>query len=319
MNIGARILKTGLAVMLAISTCKILHVEPAVFAAITVVVNMQPSVRKALRNAGEQLSIHLLGVALAVVVGYLLGTSPVVIGLAVVLMIMACNRLGWSGAISLGIVSVVFVLDSPPEQFLVHAGVRSLAVFIGLAVALLVNRLLAPPRYRERYLESVQVLFQETATYFLISVDNFIHSGTLQSFVVDEPVGLKDKLEQASQMYEHAREEFTQKDNLAFNDRMLGLCRGFLERGQNINDMAAQRVKRRNEPDSPLQGEGVSQEFQKILDILNLGKVKLQDLVNKLAVGMRDNYSFGHFYDDVEYWEEFDAAMDDWQRKVSGF
>lgn len=265
MNIGARVLKTGLAVTVALLICKIFNIEPALFAALTVVVNMQPSVSKSIKNAWEQISIHVLGVILALVLGLLLGNNPLVMGLAVVIMILFCNRIGWSNAIILGIVSEVFVLDAPPERFLQHAGTRSLAIFIGLGVALLINRILVPPEYKSRMVLQLELLFNDTSLYFLQSIDKFITSSSLTDFEVKKPITLQRRLDEVFILFERAREEFTSKDNVLLLERQLEICRGFMERGQNIDEMTELRVQRRLSPPSPMTSGTVSPEFQEIL------------------------------------------------------
>lgn len=318
MLIGARTIKTGVAVAISMLICKIWHIEPAIFAAITVVVNMQPSVGKALRNAWEQIGVHILGVALAIVLGLTLGTGPLVIGLAVILIIVLCNRLRWSGAITLGVVSIVFVLDAPKEQFLMQAGFRSVAVFVGLAVALVVNRILRPPAYKARLWQGLQELFAESASYFLRSLVTFISSASLTTFKPEPPAHLEQKLDELTQVYDHAREELTPGDNPLLWERLFEICRGFIERGKNIDDMTTQRVKRRQSPDSPLPTDGVSLEFQAILDLLTVGQGKLFAHVERVSRALHESHRTEPIKYDLEYWTEFDQAMDAWQRKVSG-
>lgn len=318
MIIGARILKTGLAVTLSIAICRFLNIEPASFAAITAVVNMQPSVRKSLSNAWQQLGVHLLAVTLAILVGTLLGTNPLLIGLTVIIMIVICNRIGLSGAIVLGIVSVIFVLDSPHDQFLAHATSRSLAIFIGLGVALAVNRVLAPPRYKERFLQGLNELYKEASNYFLMSLNTFISSASLRSFKLEEPIALKKTLDDVVLLYEYARDELDANDNFTYIERLLEISRGFIERGQSINEMTSQRVKRLQAPDSPLRIGGVTPEFQNILDILSEGEQHLIELSQNLVVGIEESRLFGPYSEDLAYWGKFDHAIDSWQRKVSG-
>lgn len=317
MYIGARILKTGLAVTFAILICRILKVQPDTFAAITAVVNMQPSVSKALKNAGEQIVVNVVAVVLAIVVGYVLGDNPVIIGLTVVLIIVICIRAHWSGAITLGVLSVVFVLDSQQEEFLTHAVTRSEAIFIGLAVALVINRILAPPKYMDKFSTNIKSLFHDTAAYFLESLHTFIHSTSLSSYAYQEPLSLKTELLEVTELFEHAREEFTAENNPVFAERMLEICRGFIERGQSINEMTAQRVARRQAPDSPVP-EGVSQEFQKVLDILSSGEAQLDQQVRRMMMRLKNGHSFDQVEEDQDYWLKFNSALDDWQRKFTG-
>ncbi len=318
MNIGARVLKTGLAVTVALLICKVLKIEPALFAALTVVVNMQPSVSKSLKNAWEQISIHVIGVILALVLGLLLGNNPLVMGLAVIIMILFCNRIGWSSAIILGIVSAIFVLDTPPERFLQNAGIRSLAVFIGLGVALLTNRIIVPPEYKAKLTVQLELLFNETSLYFLQSIVNFITSSSLTVFEVKKPVELQKRLEEVLILYERAREELTPKDNVLLLERQLEICRGFIERGQNINEMTELRVQRRLSPDAPVTSGKVSPEFQEILDILAKGEANLEVLTKKVGLGFNNAHAAEEIGDNNEYWAPFDLALEHWHRNVSG-
>lgn len=318
MRIGARTLKTGLAVTITLFICKIFNIEPASFAAITAVVNMQPSVGKSLKNAWEQIGVHVLAVVVSLIIGSLLGTSPAIIGLAVVIIILLCNRIGWSGGIILGIVSIIFILDSPPDQFLTHALNRSLSIFAGLGVALVINRILAPPRYKAKFLSQLDELFLLSARYFLDSLHAFIHAGNLVSYDKPDPLEQKEALDKVMSLYEYARDELIAEDNRLFLERLLEICSGFIERGQNINAVTAQRVKRRQSSDAPFNIGQVTQEFQGVLDVLATGETTLLELIDTLSQGLRQKKSFGFFGEDVLYWERFDKIFDDWNRQVSG-
>ncbi|HWQ42032.1 MAG TPA: aromatic acid exporter family protein [Desulfosporosinus sp.] len=318
MFVGARIIKTGIAVALTMYLCKLFHIEPAIFAAISVVVNMQPSVRKALHNAWEQVWVHLLSIVLAVLMGLTLGTSPMVTGLAVILIILLCNRLGWSGGITVGVVTIVFILDSPINGFLTHAGVRSLAVFLGLLVALVVNRILLPPEHKEKLFYELERLFRDASMFFLDRLITFISSASLESFTAEPPLELLQRLEGAMDLFEHAREELTERDNALLVERGLEICRGFIERGQTIGEMTAQRVQRLNAPDSPLPENRMSSEFQTMLDVLLAGERNLGLWARKVSIGLNQPHVAEIIEDNTEYWAEFDQVMDSWQRTVRG-
>lgn len=297
---------------------QLLQIQPATFAAITVVINMQPSVTKALFNARQQISIHLVSVALAIVIGLLLGNNPFVIGLAVILIIAIANRLGWEG-VTLGIVSIIFILDAPPDQFLMHAVTRSLSIFIGLAVALTINRWLAPPRYKKTLKENLYSLFHDSSIFFHESIEHFVESTPLNEYEKAKPTDLEARLDQVMELYEHAREEFNSKDKALIMERLIELSRGFIERGENIEEMTRQRVKRRQAADSPLlSGEEISLEFQSVLEAILIGKNKLETLRDNVQLSLTQRHSSIPTALDPEYWSKFDQAMDQWQRTVSG-
>ena len=318
MFIGARTIKTGIAVTTAFFLCKLFRIEPASFAAITAVVNMQPSVSKSLNNAWQQIGVHLLAATLSLIIGLLFGTNPISIGSGVIILILLCNRIGWSGGIVLGIVSIIFILDSPPETFLTHAFARTLSIFIGVGVALLINRVLAPPRYKAKLLRTLHSLFLLTSSYFLESLHTFIQAGSLTSFQKPDPQELNNLLEEVIALNENARDEITVTDNPRLIERRLEICRGFIERGQSINEMTAQRVKRRQEAYSAQELHEINAEFQGVLTVLSAGKEKLAELINILSLRGDQKQSSISYQEDLLYWDTFDKAIDEWNRKVSG-
>lgn len=318
MYIGARIIKTGLAITITILICKALNIEPVLFATATAAVNMQPTVSKSIRNAWEQIAVHLIGIIIAIGLGYTLGTNPWVIGLAVIVMLTVTFRLKLAENLDIGALSVILILESSPDHFLADVQLHASAIFIGLGVALLVNRILAPPKFKKQLNDELYYIFQETSIYFLGSLNSFINSHSLNSYTLREPVELISKLERVMQTYEHAREEFTELDNPLFFERMLEINRGFIERGRSINEMTCQRVKRRLSADSPLQVREVSQEFNKVLNALSVGENNLAQLVRDMVNGLREGAFYGPYEDCDEYWIMFDKVLDEWQNTVSG-
>lgn len=320
MTIGPRVLKTGLAVTVAIFVCRVFQMEPASFAAITTVINMQPSVRKSMKNAWEQTIVHITAVILAIILGLILGNAPWVIGLAVVLMILISNRVGWQDAVIPGIVSIIFVLDAPSHEFLSHAGVRSLGIFLGLGIALLINRILAPPKYKLILKQQLQELFSESSAYFLESLQTFVSASKLDSFNDSPRSELEEKLQNVVLTYEYARDEMTLKDNSLLFERLKALCRGFIERGYIIESMAKERKERRYSPNTPIPPEHLSNEFQKILDLLLVGRDKVSVLKDYVISGFNEEHSLWPEENDTAYWLEFDQAISDWhsQSEVCG-
>lgn len=318
MFIGARTIKTGIAVTATLFICKLFHIEPASFAAITAVVNMQPSVSQSLNNAWQQIGVHLLAATLALFIGILIGANPISIGAVVIVLILICNWIGWSGGIVMGIVSIIFILDSPPESFLIHALSRSLSIFVGLGVALLINRVLAPPRYKTKFLDALQSLLFNSSAFFLDSLHTFIQASSLTYYQKLDPQELIIQLDDLTILYEHAREEITIEDNPPIIERLLEICRGFIERGQSITQMTAQRVERRQTRYSEAELQEITEQFQGIMDVLSVGHGKLTELILNLRLSLTEKKRSGFHIEDIPYWESFDKAIDEWNRQVSG-
>ena len=320
---GPRILKTGLGVTLSLLICELLNIETASFAATTVVINMLPSFTNALKDAREQILIHVFSITMAIISGFILGTSPWIIGFVIILFIGIVNQLKWGG-VRQGIVSIIFILDAPMEQFLQHAATRSVSIFIGLTVALLINRILVPPRYKERFMESLYDLFIESSNFFVESVQHFVESTKLIEYKKTEPNKLKGDLKQVMKLQDLSREEFTSEDNVLVIERLIEICRGFIERGENIEEMTRQRVKRRQSEYSPLQSEDeISPEFSAILKIIGEGKQILKVLKEEVSFKLVKRQGLpSAFLEpkalDLDYWSKFDQAMERWQSTVSG-
>ncbi|AHF06840.1 membrane protein [Desulfitobacterium metallireducens DSM 15288] len=319
MPIGARVLKTGIGVTIALLICQALQIVPATFAAITVVVNMLPSVNRALTDAWAQIRVHLLGVILATFLGIFYWNNPFGVGIAVILIIMVANRLGWGGTITPGIVSIIFILDAPPEQFLMHAGTRSISIFIGLGVALITNRVLAPPRYKKSLLEKLQSIFLDSSAYFIQSMRAFVQGTYMKEYEKTNVEGLEARIEEILEMHEHARDEFLPGENAHLVEKLIEICQGFVERGQNIEEMTYQRVKRRLSPDSPLEFQEIAPAFQELLNVLHIGDDQLEVLTRQISENLyRPHTNMINKGDNIEYWDRFDQAMAVWQSEVSG-
>lgn len=321
MPIGARVLKTGFGVTLALIICQLLNIESASsFAAITVVINMQPSVNKTVRNAWKLIKINVVAVSIATFFGFFHWNNPLIIGTAVILIIIIANHYGWKKEIPQGIVSIIFIMDAPTNQFLIHAATRSLSIFIGLGIALVINRILVPPRYKEILIEKLQTLFADSSAYFFQSIRSFVEITYMTEYTKTDVQDLEKRIEEILQIHEHAREEFAAGDNALLVEKMIEICQGFVERGQNIEEMTYQRLKRRLSPDSPLQSpDEISPSFKRLLDFLLLGNEQLVTLTQEIFKNLNTPHSsILPQTDHQEYWAQFNEAMEQWQSEVSG-
>lgn len=314
---GPRILKTGLGVTVALIICEAFAIQPASFAAITVVINMQPSVSKALNNAWEQISINIAAILLAIALGMTVGSNPYIIGLGVIFMIALANRIGWRG-VGIGVVSIIFILDAPSEQFLEHALARSISILLGLAVALVINQILAPPRYKKMFEASVSELLYDSSKFFLESIDHYCSSHLYNEYLKVKTTKLEERLILTRNLYEKAREEYNASEKMQLMELLLEVCRGFIERGENIEEMTRQRVKRRHWPDAPSVPGEISEEFQELQKDILLGRNILANMRDHVVLSFSYPHSDPLDTLDQEYWEHFDQRLDNWQRNFFG-
>jgi uncharacterized membrane protein YgaE (UPF0421/DUF939 family) len=279
MMTGARILKTGLAVVISMYACLFFNIKPAIFASAAAVLNLQPSLGKSFRNAKEQVLVHFTSISIAIVLGLTLGANPLTMGLSTILVIYICNRLKWRIGMSGGIMATIFILASPPEQFINHALVRSLAIFTGVGSALLVNSTIARPQYEEPLRRKLIELNDLIYRSFSRSVQYYLEltlPSTEEFSVLNKDVKiLFDQVQHLYDLYRYDFEalnnEYTKSKEREFNNTLfrdyLTFNKGLWQRSKDIFSLAEERLNRRNEAGNL----PVSEEFQQIMLLINTG------------------------------------------------
>lgn len=316
---GARIFKTGLAVGLALYFATLLEIEPKIFAAVSALINVQPSVHRSFRNAGEQVLTHVISVSLALSFGYLIGSGPIEMAVVTILVITINKKLGLTQSIVMGVVAALFVLDAPRQEFLSHAISRSYVIFLGLGVALLVNALIAPPNYREKLIEVLKILNDKTASFFEQTVNNFIKLNLLERSKFNENrEEIKELLRQSRNYLELYKEQLgkyaeNHQDVLMF-ERYIDYNANLYHSSRDTYIATDQRFLWRAEQGNP----PVSVEFQQILVMLERGLITFSDLNKQLYNHVLLNKPLSHIPINESFWEELSLYVDRWHIKLTG-
>ena len=154
MRLGARMLKTGLAVAIALYVASLFGFPSPVFAGIAAVFAIQPSIYRSYQTILEQIQGNIVGVLIAVVIVFTLGNDPFVIGFTAILVIGVCMKLKMSeSTISLAIVAVIAVMDTTQMEFIDFALLRFSALMLGIFSAFIVNLIFLPPKYETKLFE----------------------------------------------------------------------------------------------------------------------------------------------------------------------
>lgn len=321
---GARIIKTGIAVAVTLYICSLLKLEPAIFGAISAVINLQPSMYLTFRTAWNQVLAHIVGVGVALVLGYSLGGSPFTMGMATVIIIWLYLKLKLENGILMGIVAAIFVMGASPDQFFNHALVRSGVIFTGLFVATMVNILLFRPQYQEKYIEKVRNYNREAAEFFISALEAYRN---LQKEIPPDSLrrlttlrGMYDECQTLATLYSQENMKFL-PGGLKGEDhwyrlalRFMEYSRGLVDRGNEIFELLPVRYKRR----SQLGEQPLSEEFQVIVAMLVRGASTIQRINDKLRLLVCDQAKVGDEPITEDYWDELSRAIDDWQFKFAG-
>lgn len=170
MTIGARVLKTGLAVALAIYISNLLGFESPIIAAIAAIA-VQPTISRSWQYVGEQLQTNLLGAIVALLMSQFFGQTAMSVGLVCIIVILISIRLGMESTINLTLVTVVAVMEAGNESWQ-FALTRLYMVFIGMGAAIVVNLTVVPPKPRQQFIAQVQDAFQQLSLLLRMAISN---------------------------------------------------------------------------------------------------------------------------------------------------
>ncbi|MTI81861.1 MAG: membrane-like protein [Firmicutes bacterium] len=315
---GARIIKTGVAVGVALYVASLLQVEPKIFAAVSAVMNIQPSIYRSFMNAWEQILSHLISVTIAIAFGYLVGSGPIEMAVATVLVITINKKFGFKQSIGMAVVAAIFVLDAPQSKFLMHALDRSYIIFIGLAAALLVNIIVLPPKYKNRLTELLRTLNDEMAAFFEQSVRDFIN-------LERDPDKFYAKREEVKNLIRKSREYLElYKEQLggdAPNDQRVKIYERYIDYNSNLYHSSRdtyiateQRISWRVERGDP----PITDDFKDVLKTLEHGLASFNYLNYELQKAVLDNEEPKLLPVDDSLWEELSLHVDKWHVHITG-
>ncbi len=171
MTMGPRVIKTGLAIVLALYISSWLGLTPAIFAAVAAIFTIQPSIYRTWRQMFEQVQANVLGAAIAILAVISLGNSPLVIGIVSVLVIMISLKLKAEKTIALTLVTVLVIMDAPGDDW-TFAVNRFAIIMIGMASAFVVNIALWPPRHEKLFVELGRAAFDQMSLLLRTAISN---------------------------------------------------------------------------------------------------------------------------------------------------
>lgn len=233
MKIGPRVIKTGIAVTMALYICSVLKLESAVFAGMAAIFTLQPSIYRTWKQVGDQVKTNILGAFFAMLGLYLLGNDPISIGFVMIIVIGLSVKFKMSETISLTLVTVLAVMSAPGDEDWMFALQRFALTFIGMASALVVNIFISPPNYKKMYIEKVNSVFQNMSILMRTAISDEM---TEKSFHDQMRQLEKDilKLEEHYRLFDEEREKMAKLNQLdlreivVFRQMFKSLQQGFI-------------------------------------------------------------------------------------------
>lgn len=318
--VGARIFKTGAAVALAVYICTLLKLDPKVFAGVSAVINVQPSIYRSFRNAVEQVLTHVISVIIAVVCGYAFGTGPLIIGLATIIIITTNVKLNLKQGVSMGVVAGMFVLDAPQQDFLSHALTRSYVIFVGLGAALFINSFLPQPRYSSSFLSHLGKFNEGSAKFFVELVKGFIKLEPISAKDYEvKRTEIKDLLRTTRDLFELHKEQnhylkHVPGEKQDLWEKYLDFNVKLFYKSQEIYSATLQRLEWRKERGDP----PISNEFYMVLGMLERGIHSFEKLNDDLHRYVLQGEPLVPVQFNEQFWEELSYFIDRWHTRMTG-
>jgi uncharacterized membrane protein YgaE (UPF0421/DUF939 family) len=212
MTFGARILKTGIAVTLALYISMWLNFTPPMIAAVAAIFAMQPSIYRSWRYFLEQVQTNTLGAAIAMIGGMLLSNSPIAVGFVCILVIMLCIKLKMMETIGLTLVTVVAVMEASGQwDFALN---RFLLSIIGIISAFVINIIFMPPKPKVQFTELVHSAFTQLSLLLRTTISDEMKEKVFR----DQMQELQDSLTSLSGKYKLHEEELKKLKRAKFGE-----------------------------------------------------------------------------------------------------
>lgn len=204
MKLGARIFKTGIAVVLSIYVSHLLGLNSVVFAAIASVLTIQPSVYRSWKYMLEQIKANIVGAILAVGAIFTLGSDPWVIGMVVILAIAINLKLGFEKSITMSVIVIIAVMEVPEVDKVGFVLDRFLTIMIGVLSAMIINVVFAPPKYEKILMEKVRSTNEKMSSFLRLIINGEANEMALSK----EHEDIKKTLANMDTLYDLYKEEF---------------------------------------------------------------------------------------------------------------
>ncbi|MFD1362533.1 FUSC family protein [Lentibacillus salinarum] len=155
--VGSRVVKTGVAIFITAWICVLLN-WPPVFAVITAIVTIEPTVSDSIKKGIVRFPASAIGSAYAVLFISLFGNSPLTYTLAAVFTITTCFRLKLHAGLVVATLTSVAMVEVIHTNVLISFFIRLGTTTIGLVVSTAVNLFVLPPDYTKEISKKLQAV-----------------------------------------------------------------------------------------------------------------------------------------------------------------
>ncbi|UBH12707.1 FUSC family protein [Macrococcus armenti] len=212
MKLGARIFKTGIAIIVALFIAHQINAPGAIVAGISALFAMQPNVYRSFKTIIEQFQGNLIGAVLAVAMATLFGFHIVIIGITSIILISILQRLNLSHVTGLAVVTQLIIMDHQDGDFIQSAILRFTFVMIGVISAFVVNTLFLPPKFESKIYYQCLNISSDIFKWIRLEIN-----GSTEFHAVKRDIdNIRNRIEKLEEQYNLYKEEraYTKKDSI---------------------------------------------------------------------------------------------------------
>lgn len=202
MKLGARIFKTGLAVVLALMLSQLFNLPSPVFAAISAVFAIQPSIYRSYLTILEQVQGNVVGAIIAIVFVLMFGNHFLIVGLAAIILIMINLKLKID-TVSLSVVTLIVIMETPQNDFITFAILRFATIMLGILSAFIINLIFLPPKYETKLYSAISEITNDILKWTRITNHQAVDHALLKKDIDT----IKERLIHLEQIYLLYKEE----------------------------------------------------------------------------------------------------------------
>ncbi|HEX6593412.1 MAG TPA: aromatic acid exporter family protein [Bacillota bacterium] len=172
---GGRIVKTAVAIFLTAWICQLFD-WPPVFAVITAIVTIEPTVADSIRKGIIRFPASAIGAAYAVLFISLFGNSPITYTLAAFFTIATCYKLHLHAGLVVATLTAVAMIEVIHSNYVIAFFIRLGTTTIGLVVSTVVNLFVLPPNYKDDILTNIRGIRKKTGVVIEKVFTDILHN-----------------------------------------------------------------------------------------------------------------------------------------------
>ncbi|WNS80141.1 aromatic acid exporter family protein [Domibacillus sp. DTU_2020_1001157_1_SI_ALB_TIR_016] len=223
MKLGARIFKTGIAIVLALYLAEWLNLPSPVLAGIAAIFAIQPNIYRSYLTVIEQIQANIIGAVLAILFVLVFGNHIIIVGMAVIIAIILLLKFKLEKSIPIALVTIVAIMEVQNDQFVQFSMIRMFNISIGVLSSFLVNLIFLPPQYETKLFSLINQLNEDVLKWIRITSRNASESYLLKKDIIRQ----REKLIKIDNMFLLYKEDRTTplKKNLRAKQRKIVLYR----------------------------------------------------------------------------------------------